>query len=154
MSDLHKLADMLGIATHFSDAGMIQKNYCVSEDVLSAMIKSLGFQCDSDDEIKSSISQVENRRLSMILEPIYICCQDNVVFDIVLPENENISKITLKDANRHVLDIRLSEQNKQHLSEKNLQKVTYKIQTPIEIGYYDLDVKISDKNYKSKIQFL
>lgn len=150
---LEILAKKLGIATSFSDSGMIQKSYQVNQETIRFFIQALGYQCDTDEAVKQSIISIDSERYHEILEPIYICCQDNVFFDVVLSNNLSIDKISLKDSKRQIkkTDLLIVSEEQKSLGDEVRQKLTYKVNSYLEVGYYDLDVHIGSKNYKSKI---
>ena len=148
---LRLLAEKLGVATDFSDAGLVQKDYCVDEKIIRKIISSLGFKCDTNDDINSSMARLDNKRYKTVLEPIYVCCQDKVCFDVVVPSGANISKITVKDSSHHPQDIEYSNIASQTSYDGKYNKITYLVHQNIAAGYYELDVKIADKNYKSRL---
>ena len=148
---LFLLAEKLGISSHFSDAGLVKREYCVDEKIIRQLITSLGFRCDTDEEINSSLQQIDALRYSRVLEAIYVCRQEHVCFDVVLPTEVEISKITIKDSTHHPLKVEITDIGSQKSPDGKLNKITYLIQSDIEAGYYELDVKIADKNYKSRL---
>lgn len=151
--NLEVLAQKLGIATSFSDAGMVQKKYQVNPETISFFVQALGYQCNNEEDIKQSLYSLDNERYQEVLEAIYVCCQDNVCFDVVLPHTLSISKITIKDSEHKVqnIDLAIIAEEQKQLGEELKQKLTYKINSSLDVGYYDLDVHIGTKNYKSRI---
>ncbi len=153
VDNLKILAEKLGIATSFSDAGMAQKDYQVKPETIRFFIQALGYQCDIDEDIKQSIALIDNERYQEVLEPIYVCCQDNICFDVVLPQKSAVDKITLKDSKHKIqlLDTIIIAEEEKETDKEIKKKVTYQINSYLDVGYYDLDVRIGSKNYKSKI---
>lgn len=59
---LKLLADKLGIATQFSDAGLVRREYDVSEDVVKFLVRQLGYNASSPKDIDKSLQSFEHRR--------------------------------------------------------------------------------------------
>lgn len=155
MSDLLKqFATDLGIATTFNDAGMVQRTYNIDDDTLRFFISKLGYACGNDAEISASMEAFHNQRYQDVLAPIYVCKEDNVTFDIVHPQDKQVDKIAIKNSALKLQDVcieAVSEPQTKDIAGTFYVLQNYKISTKLEPGYYELDVKISNKNYKSKI---
>ncbi|MBE6444910.1 MAG: 4-alpha-glucanotransferase [Alphaproteobacteria bacterium] len=149
---LNLLAEKLGIATSFCDAGMVQKNYAVSEDTIRFFATELGFKCGDEQEIETSLQQIDNMRFINVLSPIYVCKIDLVKIDVVLPDKQKVSSIRLKDANHKLQDVSFllqEEIEEKTINKSKFRKETYIIKGIREPGYYELDVRLEDRNYKS-----
>lgn len=155
MSDnLYQLASELGIATSFSDAGLTQKTYTIAPETIRLFASALGYPCATEAEITASIKKHAERRWAEVLSPIYICRQDNVWFDIVLPDGAQIDKFSVKNSHHQpqVVSFEFNgEPERYELSGQPLVKYKYSILGALDIGYYDLDVRIGQKNYKSRL---
>lgn len=144
---LKKIAENLGIAVEFSDAGINRKNYSVSDKTLRFFAKALGYPSDSEKQIQNSLFKLREKRWKKMLEPIYVCEQNNIIIDVVSPDLSDIEIIvTDKDKTKIILSYEYMRdaQNyglfyKEHL----------RITTPLNIGYYDLEVRAGGKKCKS-----
>lgn len=145
--NLKLLADKLGIATSFSDAGMCKRDYNVSDETIRFFINALGYKCENEEDILNSLALLESNDFSQVLKSIYVCRQENIVFDVVIPKNMEVSKITIKDSahNIKVVDIKADNEN---IYWQDKKKITYRIAS-LDIGYYDISVMVGNKNYKS-----
>ena len=145
--NLKLLADKLGIATSFSDAGLCRRDYYVSDETIRFFVNALGYKCENEDDILSSLAILESEEFSQVLKPVYVCQQENIVFDVVLPKDMEVSKITIKDRARNIkaVDIK-SDNNIIYWQDKK--KITYGISN-LDVGYYDISVMVGNKNYKS-----
>ncbi len=150
--DLYLLASKLGIATTFSDAGMVRRNYEISPGVIRYFAAALGYPAATDEEIAASLEKFEDRRWNEALSPIYVCRQDNVIFDVVLPAGQKVDAIAIKDeAHRRqetVVENNAAPENR-NVGGLELTKHHYAITSPLAAGYYELDVHVGSKNYKS-----
>ena len=54
--NLRLLAEKLGLSVRFSDAGLIKKDYEVSEDVIRFIADSLGFKAWTADDVNASLA--------------------------------------------------------------------------------------------------
>ena len=126
---LNLLAEKLGIATSFCDAGMVQKNYAVSEDTIRFFATELGFKCGDEQEIETSLQQIDNMRFQEVLSPIYVCKIDLVKFDIVLSDNQKVSAIRLKNGNHNPQDVSFLLQ--EEIEEKIIGKTKFRKETYI-----------------------
>lgn len=59
--DLQGIAKRLGIATKFVDAGMIRREYEVSDETLRFFINSFGYDASNDEAIANSLHRLEMR---------------------------------------------------------------------------------------------
>lgn len=153
-ANLDLLASKLGIATSFTDAGLTQKTYTVCPDVVRTFALALGYPCANDDEVAASLSKLDERRWQEALQPIYVCRQDNVKIDIVLPRGQHLDALIVKDSRRQIQTVRLEEYQEPisyRLADKTLVKYAYAFTTPLDIGYYDLCARVGAKNYKSRL---
>ena len=146
-SNLEQLAAKLKIATSYSDGGLTKKNYAVSDKIIKFFIQALGYKAGNDKQIQDSISEIENKRWRQALEAIYVCTQDNLIIDVVSANLSDISIIAKDDVgNEKKLNFSYMQN-----AENNglLYKESLLITTPLEIGYYNLEVSVSGKKYKT-----
>ena len=79
--DLQGIAKRLGIATKFVDAGMIRREYEVSDETLRFFINSFGYDASNDEAIANSLHRLENARWHQALENIYVVEAGNVIVE-------------------------------------------------------------------------
>ena len=152
--ELKLLASKLGIATTFSDAGMVRKNYDIKPEVIRFFAETMGYGCGSDEEITSSLQKYENRRWCEVLSPIYVGRQTDIGFDVVLPQGQEIDRIVIKDSGYRPQDVRMEmsgEPEFRRVGDQDLIKKRFAISEPLDAGYYELDVHVGSKNYKSRL---
>lgn len=154
-NDLQGIAKKLGIATKFTDAGLIRQEYDVSEETIKFFVKVMGYNADTPEEVARSLQRIEIAAWKQTLETMYICRQDQVEFSVVLAEeNQN-----------EILDVQLTAQNsglKSYITYdvvnnresaiidgKSKVRLHIKITSPLDIGYYDLKVTVKGKTSKS-----
>ena len=83
--NLRLLAEKLGLSVRFSDAGLIKKDYEVSEDVIRFIADSLGFKAWTADDVNASLAEIERRRWMRTLDTIYVVEEGDVGFSAVVP---------------------------------------------------------------------
>lgn len=154
---LKLLADKLGIATQFSDAGLVRREYDVSEDVVKFLVRQLGYNASSPKDIDKSLQSFERRRWQRTLESIYVVGQDDIRFDavipaaaaggefglIVCPEGKacaNFGEISFEVVNT-------GEKKKIGKTDYVLLNIT--VTSALDPGYYDVSFKVNDKIYTS-----
>lgn len=148
---LSKLAYALGIATKFSDAGLVNKEYDVNEDIIKFFVNKFGYKADSEADIKKSLEDFANRRWQRTLESIYIVNSPDLKFDVVIPKtNENdVFNVKLKNqATGQIIIPPFTTDNTGETQEKYI-KLTVSINQILEIGYYDLTFSFDSRSSKS-----
>ena len=152
---LQELADKLGILTSYTDAGLKAQTYQVSEETVRYFVKELGYNAESNEDIADSIHSIDNRRWENALESIHIFVEDSKKFDVVLPEghvNENISLVltSRQNSSKMLADIKVSYTGeKKELGNKIYEKLFININSSLNIGYYDAELKVGRKKYKT-----
>ena len=105
---LNLLAQKLGIATKFCDAGTLKKEYVTDEKTIRFFAEKLGYPANTDKQIETSLKKFEDLRLQKPLEDMYIREEGNIFVDLsVLAEDADLP-----------FDVFLKPQN----SEKNLRR--------------------------------
>lgn len=152
---LQELADKLGIATKFVDAGLIKKEYEIKDDIIRFFAGQLGCRAGTPEEIEHSLSSYEKRRWQKSLEKIYVVEQAAVNFDLVIPaefENEDF-ELRLKRQNTDVSpDVSfevINHEEYQLVGKTKYVKLHFLITSPLEIGYYDVDLRVGSKRYRT-----
>lgn len=153
--NLQRLADKLGIATQFSDAGMVRQSYEVDGDTVRFLADKLGYRAWTDEEIEKSSADYDKRRWQQSLEKIYVVGQNDVVFDLVVAAERAIDDfaINLKNMdNGKNIDASFEVVNNEEyqlIGKTQYVKLLFKITSPLEIGYYDVDLRVGEKRYKT-----
>ncbi|MGN0914402.1 MAG: 4-alpha-glucanotransferase [Alphaproteobacteria bacterium] len=153
--NLRKLADKVGIVTHFSDAGICRKNYEADENTVRFLIEKLGFKAGNAAEIEKSLEDFDKKRWQKTLNSIYIVPQNNVEFDAVVSEaNEGVDfALVLQNRDTKVkedvsFEVITTEENNT-IGKTKYVKLLIKITSALDVGYYDLVFKVGTKNYKT-----
>lgn len=146
---LEKLAEKLGIAVKFCDAGLKRQNYVVDEKTLRFFVKSMGYNAETDDQIDNSMAQLENARWQQVLQPIYVRNQHKLIIDVVSPDLADIV-ISAKDCNGQIIEL---SYDYLHNVEKrgNFYKEDVQITTPLPVGYYDLTLTVAGKKHETRL---
>lgn len=153
--NLRRLAEKLGIVTKFSDAGLVKKDYEVSEDVIQFIAQKLGYESYVGTELEDSLKMLEEKRWKYTLEKIYVVEQGKIEFDIVLPFSKTTAgydvMVTPKGSNNGLfgqLDFEISNDKEEYvLNNVTYEKLVIKIHHLFEVGYYDLTFKAGEDLY-------
>lgn len=156
-SKLHELAGKIGILTAFSDAGLVKRDYVVSDDIITFLAGKLGYKADDNASIVESIEKFDNKRWYRPLKGVYIVKQSSVIFDIVLSKvsANQILIVSIKNIQTNVTPtiyyeiINMVEEKR--IDGKDFVRLEIKINSELDIGYYELDVKVGDIVYSSKL---
>lgn len=144
---LKQLAEALGIATEFSDAGINRKDYSVSDKTVRFFANALGYPANTEKQAQNSLLKLQEKRWHKMLSPVYVCPQDNIVIDVVSTNLSNIEVIAV-DSNKNKITL-----NYEYMRDTQNYGLSYKeslrITTPLNIGYYDLEVKADGHKCKS-----
>ncbi len=147
--NLQRLADALGIATSFSDAGLKRRDYAVSDKTIRFFASVLGYPANTDKQAQNSLMKLQEKRWRQMLSPVYVCPQNNVVIDVVSPDLSNII-ITAEDNEGHKINLDYTYmhdvQNYGLFYKESLQ-----ITTSLKIGYYKLTVKVDGQTAHSTL---
>ena len=76
---LQQLAENLGIATQFCDAGIKRQEYKVSDKTIRFFARALGYPADTEKQAQNSLAKLKEKRWRKMLQPIYVCCCDNLI---------------------------------------------------------------------------
>lgn len=151
---LNNLARKAGVAVHFTDAGLSRKSYDVDENVIRFVLNDMGYPCADDAEAEQSAARIEQERWQRPLENIYVCVEDNIVFDVVYPAAETVGEIMLFDEKNHKVAVTAEEAGEAEsrtVGGAELLRRQYKMTGSLNIGYYVLAVKLGDKIYRSRL---
>ena len=151
------LAEKLGIATSFLDGSKERKKYIVDEKTIKFFAERMGYKAGTEEEIKNSISAYEKRRWQQSLEKIYVVEQGQVEFDLVVPaeqETENFALHLSSDKNQVPEPVSfevINDEEYQLIGKTKYVRLKFKITSELEVGYYDLDLQVSNKHYKTTL---
>lgn len=151
------LAQKLGIAVTFSDAGLCRKEYAVDDDTLRYFVRMLGFNADTPEDITASLQKIDNLRWKFPLEKIYVVEQGDVQFDAVVPtglspQDFRVDLQNIRSGEKCEISFEISNLDKiNFIDGKNLSRPYFKITTPLEIGYYDLSLLAGGKIMHSRL---
>lgn len=154
-TNLQKLADKVGVSTQFIDAGMCRCEYSVDDKIVRFFIEKLGWKCGTEEEVGKSLEDYDKKRWQRTLNSIYIVEQNNICFDAVVSENtlENDFAIALQNKDskekKEVSFEVITTSETVQIGKSKYVKLNIVINTPLEVGYYDLILKIGTKNYKT-----
>jgi len=135
---LQQLADNLGIATQFCDAGIKRQEYKVSDKTIRFFARALGYPADTEKQAQNSLAKLKEKRWRKMLQPIYVCCCDNLIIDVVSHDLSNI-KIIATDSKGQKFNL-----DYYYMHDVQNYGLFYKeslhITTSLNIGYYDIEV--------------
>lgn len=154
-NNLKQLAEKLGISTQFVDAGMVRQEYAVSDEVIRFFAEKMGYKAGTPEEIDASLAALERRRWQQSLEKIYVVEQNNPHFDLVIPaemENEDFELRLNKEDGQKTEPVSfnvINNEEYQLIGKTNYVKLHFIITSQLEIGYYDVDLRVGNKRYKT-----
>ena len=154
-SALNILAEKLGIATSFLDGSQERKEHIVEDKMIKFFAEKMGYKAETEEEIQNSIAAFDKRRWQQSLEKIYVVEQGNVGFDLVIPaeqESENFA-LHLSSGKNQVpepvsFDV-INDEEYQLIGKTKYVRLKFIVTSALEIGYYDLDLQVANKHYKS-----
>lgn len=154
---LQQLADKLGIATSFSDGGLVARSYDVDEKVIRYIAEHLGYKAANLGEVQKSIADFDKRRWQQTLENIYVLEQGKLQFDAVVPNDQVQSFFALEIENKDTglrsevtFDVHPTDET-YTISKTIYVKLLVNITVELPVGYYNLTFKVGSKSYKSTL---
>lgn len=154
-NNLQLLADKLGISTQFVDAGMVRQEYNISDDVIRFFAEKMGYKAGTPEEVEASLAAFDRRRWQQSLEKIYVVEQGNPRFDLVIPaefENEDFElHVSLENSGKTepVSFNVINNEEYQLIGKTKYVKLLFVITSQMDIGYYDVDLRVGSKRYKT-----
>ncbi len=151
---IRNLAEKLGIATKFSDAGLCRRDYDVSDEALKFFIKMQGYNADTDEQIMHSFEALEAKQWAVGLKSIYVVEENKIELDIFVPAGARSNKPALTFYDKTGSEISVAYEitdtgRTAVVSGKDVVCLSCKITNNLSIGYYNLTLKIQNKTYKS-----
>ena len=156
-SALDVLAEKLGIGTHFLDGSQERTDHIVDEKIIKFFVEKMGYKAGSEEDIKNSIAAYDKRRWQQSLEKIYVVEQGNVRFDLVVPAEQEAEDFALHlcsdkfQVPEPVSFEVINDEEYQLIGKTQYVRLKFVITSHLEIGYYDLDLQVGNKHYKSVI---
>ena len=154
-NSLNVLAEKLGIATSFVDGSKERKEYIVDEKTIKFFAEKMGYKAGTEEEIKNSIEAYEKRRWQQSLEKIYVVEQGNETFDLVIPAEQEAQDFALHlnsdsaQVSEPVSFEVINDEEYQMIGKTKYVRLKFNITSKLEIGYYNLDLQVGNKHYKS-----
>lgn len=155
--DLQDLADKLGIATKFSDAGLRRQDYEIDADTLRFFVKALGYKAGNDKEIANSLRDFDNLRWQSAFENIYVMTAGQVELDVVLPTSQQDAyfDLTIKSQNdQQKVDISyeiFNDGTAKTIGKTSYTKFGIVINTPLAFGYYEVSLTVEGKKHQTTL---
>lgn len=154
-SALEILAEKLGIATSFLDGSQERKEHLVDEKTIRFFAEKMGYKAGTEEEIQNSILQYDKKRWQQSLEKIYVVDQENVKFDLVIPAEYQTGKFSVllspsKQQNYSPVSFEIfNTEEYQLIGKTRYVRLQFVITEHLDIGYYDLELQVENKHYKS-----
>lgn len=153
--NLRLLAEKLGVSTRFTDAGLVRKDYEVSEDIIRRIASALGYNAWTSEDVNKSLAEFERRQWSRTLETIYVVEEGNVEFTAVIPSSRLDAAFDIIAAPENSgpgmfgqLAFRINDTGERYvLNDIELARISVRINTAISFGYYNLTFKIDEDVY-------
>ena len=149
--NLKKLAKELGVQTSFETMG---KTIDVSDDLTAFFCREIGFDALSEEAIQKSLNKIRQKRMGHVLEPIYVVRQNNLSFEVFVPQEDENKDMTLflsKDKKGEKQKVFFSKnlESQESVSEKTYLKYRLCLNELLPIGYYKMELLVGDKAHKS-----
>ena len=150
--NLRELAEKLGLSVRFTDAGLVRKDYEVSEEVIRRIVDSLGYKAWTNEDVAKSLAEFEHRKWSRTLEAIYVVEEGNVEFTAVIPTSKLNAEFDVIAAPENSgpgmfgqLSFRVNDTGERYtLNDIELARIEIRLNTTLSFGYYNLSFKVDD----------
>lgn len=146
---LKELADRLGIATFFSDAGLRRQEYNVDENTIRFFVRAMGYTCDTKEETLASLRRIDGVRWAQCVRDIYVRQVGDIVIDVVSKDLSDI-KIKAKDCDGNTFDV-LYAYMQNSTNNGELYKEDLRLTTDLTPGYYELELEVAGKKHKTTL---
>ncbi|MBR1916085.1 MAG: 4-alpha-glucanotransferase [Alphaproteobacteria bacterium] len=149
---LDELSNKIGIATTFSFGA---NDTChVSDELLEFLCCQFGMDVSSPKAISKSCEMLDNRCYDEVVAPIYVMRQNGIKLDIYVLKGEVLAPDMLKikpqgKAKFRTLPFEAVTEFEKDLKGQVYQKIVLNINENLDIGYYELEMKIKDVLYHS-----
>ena len=155
--NLKQLADKLGIATTFTDAGLVRQEYEIPDSTVRFIADKLGYKAGNLGEIKKSLADFDKRRWQTTLENIYVVEQGNIHIDAVIAKDQEQSYFALQAENKDTgissaVTFEIHPTGETYTIGKTIYvKMLLTITSELPIGYYKITFTVGDKNYTATL---
>ncbi len=146
---LYELADKLGVARVFSDAGLSKKTYNVSDDIIKFFCTQLGFDAKDEKKIEQSIKKFDDAKFKNVLDNIVIVKNNNPKFFANLTSIDNLSLQIEQNGKKENLEFDYYIAEEKTIGRYIYKKICVTIKKLPDIGYYNLELNQGKKTYKS-----
>ena len=146
---LYELADKLGVARVFSDAGLSKKTYNVSDDIIKFFCTQLGFDAKDEKKIEQSIKKFDDAQFKNVLDNIVIVKNSNPKFFANLTSADDVSLQVEQNGKKENLEFDYERTEEKTIGRYTYKKICFTIKKLPDIGYYNLELKQGKKTYKS-----
>lgn len=146
---LYELADKLGVARVFSDAGLSKKTYNVSDDIIKFFCTQLGFDAKDEKKIEQSIKKFDDAKFKNVLDNIVIVKNNNPKFFANLTSTDNLSLQIEQNGKKENLEFDYDIAEEKTIGRYTYKKICVTIKKLPDIGYYNLELNQGKKTYKS-----
>ncbi len=151
-ANLNLLADKLGIARHFSDAGLCKRTYEVEDGTIRFFCRCFGFDANDEDRAAASLARLEDLRWKTPLENIVILRGNKHCLEMILHDDQQVDqvKICFEDGTENQVDFTVSEtgERKKH-GRRIYRKVQIVLKNILPYGYYKAAVTVSGEVYRT-----
>ncbi len=154
---LKQLADKLGIATTYSDAGLAKKEYEIPDSTIRFIAERLGYKAGNLGEVEKSLADFDKKRWQRTLENIYVVEQGNIHIDAVVPNDQIQTYFALQVENADTgissaVTFEIHPTGETSTIGKTIYaKMLLTITSELPVGYYNITFTVGDKSYKSKL---
>lgn len=152
--NLAQLADKLGIARHFSDAGMCRREYEVSEKLVRFFCTQFGYKADTAEQAAASLQKFEEKIWKKTLDNVLVLRSSDLKFPVYLKDGSEkdcsiwvVNKDTQK---KQQVSFSISDTGEQKNFFRSLwRKFEIKINDKLDYGYYDLQLQCHGEIFRS-----
>lgn len=152
--NLKLLADKLGIATRFCDAGIARREYDVNEDLVRFFCAQFGYKADSFEQTEASLRKFDERKWRKGVESIYVLRRSRLFFHVYLKKTD-AGKLKLflnKKDGEEPVNVGYSfnpTDEIRKIGRAERQKFEVAVTSDLEYGYYDLLIEGDGETYRS-----
>ena len=154
---LEQLAEKLGIVTHFSDAGLVRREYEADEQTVKFFIKKFGYKAGNIQEIAKSLDDLDKKRWQKTLDSVYVRNQRDIYFEAIVPasckKNGFLINLTNQLTGSKIAPaFSIYPQNEESIIGKTTyQKIVFVIDMLLDVGYYDMTLSFNGKSYNTVV---
>lgn len=159
-ANLIELADKLGIARSFSDAGMSRKDYEVSEDIVKFFCSSFGYNVNTPEAVNKSLQRLEEQSWKKAIDEILVLRHECMRFCLTLPDKDFPLTIKLtpealvENANQReraavVMPFVFDVKEKKTIGRRAYTRFDIVLEENPAFGYYVLEIVTQKETYRT-----